>query len=414
MPLPVSTTSRFAGGVVLTAAAAVLAASCTNAAPPGVAPAAPAAAADRPDAALQAVLDLYHEASDDLGRSGRTAATAAVFYREWHDRIMAVAADAPRSELKAQLLNKASVLSYALSDLPAAAAEARASIAASDDEGYAIYTRMHLANVEQVAALRSPGVAERVAALAAFDDFQAAAERAPEGKRDSIVRVQRVHVAKAAAGLRTDLGEDDAAVAEYDAALRFLADVASDEGLRFLMPDTDPTPLEMDRAAALVRAGDAGAAAAAIDAIAGRTPIPKSLIAAKVGSSAGLGGPGGTFLLDWLESAPADDYSVRAKAAVAFALDDADRDADALPLLLDLRENHAGDLANLEAGVMGQQPYASVLVRLGTLLADRGMTDLAAEVAGEAAERYPDDGRLYMLDRGIEAAKARIAGATPR
>ena len=374
------------------------------------------AAADAVDAALtedamNAVWELYHEEAARVGPGRHPAALR--FDQEWHDRLAAAADGAADGEMKSLLLEGASVL-FSLGDLTAAATEAVAAADAATDPQQRSVALQQLMSVRRAALLRDPGDAERRAAVAAADRFLAAADAVPEGRRHPMVVLSAVDAARTAAEARGELGDHAGAVADLERALGYREAAAGLGDFAETLPDV--TGLKINRAAALVRAERPADAAAAIAEITADSAVAPTLVAFQTAREAGPGGAGGTFLLDWLADNPRDDWTPPVTAALAFALDDAGRDADALPLMVDLRDNHRASLLPMKAGPAGRTPYASLLVRLAGLLRDAGAVGEAAAVADEVRDRFPDDGRLHQLAYSIrkaEEAEAAEAAAAP-
>ena len=357
--------------------------------------------------ALGALFDFYLEESDSAQVQSLSRPERAQRYREWLDRFGPVVADAPDGRMKASVLREMSVLASALGDRAAAVAAAEGRFdAATDpaDKGQALF---QAARIRHSAARRAGGEKEDREGTREF--ALAAHARALQYYRGLDVQ-DRLRVRMDALQSAVDSGKLLGRMGRHAEAAERFALAAS---VRAELPaESSPSPLTMpprwDRdvlriteAAARIAAEDFDAADAIVAEVIGDGPVPASGMAFKAAAKAGLGGAGGTYLLDWLGRHPADDLTPKVKAALAFGLDDAGRD-EALALLVDLRENHAADLAPLKAGDMGRRPYASVLYRLERSLRKSGMTDLAKEIAADSRKRYPDDPRASILGVRIE------------
>ena len=393
------------------AAVAALGAAAAGFAPPDADSTTVTRAADAPpetDAASEAVFDLYREISLAPESKDLTPAEAQAFRREWHDRLRAVADGDPRGRHRSRALHEAGILAAAAGDLPAAIGAAEAWVAGAVDRGDRSAALLRAANYR----VRSLGPdAPPAAASAAADDARDALEEytatPPELRRPlSSVLATELAVARARLLVRTN----DPAAADALRAARaldqeeWLRTVVAGGALAFRLRAADglpiPDELSVDATAADVRAGQIAAATGAVPGLAAERGVPASLAALAVARAADLGGPGGTWLRDWLANA-ADDPA-RPVALWELARADAGRRRDdlALPLLTELRSDHAEAMATLSAGRPKYGPHPQALAMLAQMLDDAGAAAEAEEVADEVLRRYPDAPQYLRLGRG--------------
>ena len=350
---------------------------------------------------MGAAFDVYLEESRGPSVSTWSADEERAFFREWHDRLAPLAKDAPASQLKSQVLGELFALGMTLNDRPAAAAAAEARVELAFSPSEKSLALFQLGDIRQLSLNDSEDDADRAAALAAWDDALESYDSVPVADRHVLMRHRAIEAAKRAASVRSDVGQYAAAAADYNLALELLADVPEEGGMRkMLQRSSGRTALLIERAAAEIRASETDAAAASVAEAAGKS-TPPSLVAHAAASKAGLAAEGGTFLIAWLGRAPADQKTVAVQTSLALSLADAGRGEDALPLLMDLREGHVEALAAVPAGRRGLRPHATVLVRLAEVLRELKSMDAAREVTEELETRYPDDKRLYGLQRSV-------------
>ena len=357
-----------------------------------------------PETPLQAVYELYHTESDNFDINGTTAVQKQAFFREWHDRLAAVAAQSDDDDpAKYSVLATMTTLAVTVGDTPAAIAAAEQRAALPGTAPKRADAAIWLAGVHRDALEQNPTPAELSNVAAVQDATLALYEAVPAEDRRGSLAASGIQFLLQAADVRARLDRHGAAAERLGLAVSEL-DRNFPEGAhaRTLLGEMGETNYLLNRRAVEeVAAGDDAAATASVTELVGDGTVPASAVVFKVANGAGLGDKGGTFLLNWLAEHPADDYTPRVKAALAFALDDAGRDVEALPLLLELREQDAAALAPLKAGVMDRPPYATVLYRLEKLLRDEGATELAKEVEADYRRRYPKDPRRGMIGRDV-------------
>ena len=370
-------------------------------------PAGPAATLEAeavPEASLRAAFELYKEESVSTAVQNASAAGLIEFYQLWHDRLTSVAADAPVGRLKSRVLDEITTLSVAVGDMLGAAADAAAAAAAAADPVTKVDALFYEARVGRMRTAEDQG-AERWREVAALQEGALKAYDAlpAEGRAD--LQHWAVQAAFEAATLREAAGRHAEAAGMFDRALQYRAGMPRAGGVTG--GDLFSTvSLLKRRAVQEVAAAQPEAAAKSVDAVAARVGLPPALIAFEAAGKADLKAAGGTFLLAWLNDHAADEYTPRVQAALAFKLDDAGREPEALALLLDLRESHAANLARLKPGRRNHAPYASVLFRLERLLREAGSADLAKEVGTDYRRRYPNDPRRARVG---EDASVRIS-----
>ena len=359
------------------------------------------------DGPLKALYELYHEAADQVGGDDPSPQESLAHYREWHDNFSAVVWDAPPSALKSQALRETALLAEAIGDRAAAhrAAEARAAL--PGDARARADAALSLAQI-RMRTFRAQGrAADRTADAEAVADVQRHALKlyyaVPPGERGGL-RMWGIAVAKQAAGVYGELGRHAEAADQMNVALAIRAEMP--EELSIPLPSLEPAVLRKGRLTWEVAGSDLAAARKTIRSLSEDGRLPEAGLAYEAAVKNDLRGAGGTFLLDWLDDAPADALSTQAKTALAFALHNAGRDLGALPLLMDLRENHAAELAAVRPKRPGMTPHGSVLVRLATLLREEGLLEEAKEVNAELRRRYPTDRRLVAQEKLNEYQEA--------
>ena len=369
----------------------------------------PGAEAVADESALQAVLDLYFEEAAAAGASFGGAGERTAFRRVWLDRLAAVAAGSPPGPVKLRVLHEVTTLAHALGDVPSVNASTATRVAEARNPADRAGAMLQRANaLTQLRSVNPTEVSEAVvlaavdAALSAFDDV-------PAGKRSPMMGGVALQLASRAAELRAAAGDPVDAAADLELALRLLNDpsVAAIPETLFTMQDRqgERTELLSRRAAREAEAGAFGLASSSIAEQALASGVPETLVAFEAAKRAGLGGAGGTLLLEWFEAdVRAGEYATQVRLALAFALDDAGRDLDALPILIDLHDNHEKEVRGLFPAA-GRAPHAVLLARLNRLYKSVGANAEAAAVERELRELHPE--KTGLLFTGGSAREER-------
>ena len=348
---------------------------------------------------LQAAWDLYIEES--LDPQGAEVRDQRAFYREWHDRLATLAAEAPAQPAKVRVLRGVTTLAVALGDVPAAIDAAAKMVAAADDPVTKADALLYEARVGLTSVRRGADDVRREQVVAMHRRALEAYAALPEEDRGPL-QIWAVQGASQSAGVWARTGHPADAVEMLDAALR----------LRVGLPEIDEygddefsaVSFLKRRAAAEAAAGRPEAAAATLAEFAGESGVPPVLLAFETAKAADLGGAGGDFMEARLAAYPGDEYAGRIKAALASRYDFVGRDDDALRLLLEIREGADPALIMMQPAEGRHAPYANVLFRLWEMLKERGDAETAAEVAGEFLRRYPNEGRRLIV-QGVVRVK---------
>ena len=376
------------------------------------------AAADPGAALLEAEMGRYRAASGSPETQALEGRAVLPFYRAWHARLGAAAAVAPPSRLKSRVLSQVAVLAGSLGD-PAAAADAArrraalpaSAVGASEWCDAAFQLALH----SERAAGESPTAAQVAAVVADQDGARARlrALTAADRRGAGFTLVMALQGLGEAAEWRRDRGRHAEAAAILDEAVDLSAALLADRpagpagppGLRFPAEGLRPPALLVRRASAEVAAGDPAAATATLRRAAkaakaregGDPPTPPSLLALRVAEGADPGGAGGDWLGAWLTREPPDAGTDTALAELAFARDDAGRDAEALTLLNEMWRK--GALDGLPPDRFRRSRHSEALHRLRALFRRDGADGRAAEVAEDLRARFPDEPGMRFFPR---------------
>ena len=360
------------------------------------------------DEASRAAVALYTELSASPEVQAQTPAEERAFFRDWHDRLRAVAAGDPAGINRSEALREASTLAAALGDWAAAADAAETWAASAADLGDRAAAILLAARYRgrAVGDDATPGELRAVAQLRqdALDEF----ETIPPEDRGGFSDLVAIDLAESLAETRERLGDAAGAADARTRAARLeqntwirAAVTGTGPGMMLAIVDGNAGRVGLleRQAVAEVDAGRAGAAETVAE-LAGLRKVPPSLAALQVGRRAKLGGAGGAFLRQYLTDAGADSARPIVLWELAASLAAKGRGGDAIPLLIELRTDHAEAMAALSEGDPRHAPHATSLGVLAQLLQDAGLDDEARDVAAEVDRRYPGTPQYVRLTGG--------------